>query len=121
MRIAQKKQAEEFVELLGQAHEEIRNAIEKKNIPAAMSLLADCQDGAIALGDLIENAEGERAATIPLLESYCELVYGIHQSLGAEMEAASAVWGYDSIHAARVGGGVQGDCRELSERRMGDL
>ena len=85
MRIAQKKQAEEFVEMLGQAHEEIRNAIEKKNIPAAMSLLADCQDGAIALGDLIENAEGERAATIPLLESYCELVYGIHQSLGAEM------------------------------------
>ena len=91
MRIAQKKQAEEFVELLGQAHEEIRNAIEKKNIPAAMSLLADCQDGAIALGDLIENAEGERAATIPLLESYCELVYGIHQSLGAEMEGAAPV------------------------------
>ncbi len=91
MRIAQKKQAEEFVELLGQAHEEIRNAIEKKNISAAMSLLADCQDGAIALGDLIENAEGERAATIPLLESYCELVYGIHQSLGAEMEGAAPV------------------------------
>ena len=91
MRIAQKKQAEEFGELLGQAHEEIRNAIEKKNIPAAMSLLADCQDGAIALGDLIENAEGERAATIPLLESYCELVYGIHQSLGAEMEGAAPV------------------------------
>ncbi len=91
MRIAQKKQAEEFVELLGQAHEEIRNAIEKKNIPAAMSLLADCQDGAIALGDLIENAEGEGAATIPFLEGYCELVYGIHQGLAAELEGGNPV------------------------------
>lgn len=91
MRIAQKKQAEEFVELLGQAHEEIRSAIEKKNIPAAMSLLADCQDGAIALGDLIENAEGEGAATIPFLEGYCELVYGIHQGLAAELEGGNPV------------------------------
>jgi hypothetical protein len=91
MRIAQKKQAEEFVELLGQAHEEIRSAIEKKNIPAAMSLLADCQDGAIALGDLIENAEGEGAATIPFLEGYCELVYGIHQGLAEEMEGGNPV------------------------------
>ena len=91
MRIAQKKQAEEFVELLGQAHEEIRSAMEKKNIPAAMSLLADCQDGAIALGDLIENAEGEGAATIPFLEGYCELVYGIHQGLAAELEGGNPV------------------------------
>lgn len=91
MRIAQKKQAEEFVELLGQAHEEIRGAIEKKNTAAAMSLLADCQDGAIALGELIENAEGEQAATIPILEKYCELVYGIHESLAAEMDGGSSV------------------------------
>ena len=91
MRTAQKKQAEEFVELLGQAHEEIRGVMEKKNIPAAMSLLADCQEGAIALGDLIESAEGESAATIPILERYCELVYEIHQSLAAEREGGSPV------------------------------
>ena len=91
MRTAQKKQAEEFLELLGQAHEEIRGAMEKKNIPAAMSLLADCQEGAIALGDLIESAEGESAATIPILERYCELVYEIHQSLEAELDGGSPV------------------------------
>ena len=72
MRKAQKKQAEDFVELLGQAHDEIRKEIEKKNIPTVLSLLADCQEGAMSLGELIEKTEGEDAATIPLLERYCE-------------------------------------------------
>ena len=79
MRKAQKQQAEDFIKILGEAHDEIRKAIEKKNISAALSLLADCQDGAIALGNLIEAAEGEGFATIALLESYCEQVYRIYE------------------------------------------
>lgn len=75
MRKAQKQQAEDFIKVLAEAHDEIRKAIEKKNIPAALSLLADCQDGAIALGGLIEKAEGEDFPAIALLESYCEQVY----------------------------------------------
>lgn len=81
MRRAQKKQAEDFVKLLSEAHGEIKAAIEKKNFSAAQGLLADCQDGAIALGNLIEAAEGEGFATISLLESYCETVYHAHEEL----------------------------------------
>ena len=81
MRKAQKQQAEDFIKILGEAHDEIRKAIEKKNISAALSLLADCQDGAIALGNLIEAAEGEGFGTIALLESYCEQVYRIYGEL----------------------------------------
>ena len=81
MRKAQKKQAEDFVELLGQAHDEIRKEIEKKNIPTVLRLLADCQEGAMSLGELIEKTEGEDAATIPLLERYCEELYRIHEEL----------------------------------------
>ncbi len=81
MRKAQKKQAEDFVELLGQVHDEIRKEIEKKNIPTVLSLLADCQEGAMSLGELIEKTEGEDAATIPLLERYCEELYRIHEEL----------------------------------------
>ena len=81
MRKAQKKQAEDFVELLGQAHEEIRKEMEKKNIPTVLSLLADCQEGAMSLGELIEKTEGEGAPTIPLLERYCEELYRIHEEL----------------------------------------
>lgn len=81
MRKFQKSQAEDFMELLAQAHEEIRNKTEKKDIPAALTLLADCQDGAVALGNLIEEAEGEGTGTIPILEKYCELVYQIYRNL----------------------------------------
>lgn len=84
MRREQKKQVQEFVELLGQAHEEIKKQIEKKNPAAAMDLLAQCQEGAIQMGSLIEATEGDGAPTIQLLESYCELVYGIYGELGQE-------------------------------------
>lgn len=82
MRKAQKKQAEEFVELLGQVHDEIRKAVDAKNYGLAMSLLEQCQEGAIKLGNLIELTEGEGFITIPLLEDYCELIYIIHEEIG---------------------------------------
>ncbi len=81
MRKAQKKQAEDFVELLGQAHEEIRKAVEQQNIQTALTLLADCQEGAVSLGGLIETTEGQDAAVIPLLEEYCEVLFNIHTKL----------------------------------------
>ncbi|MCI9142615.1 MAG: hypothetical protein HFH87_08345 [Lachnospiraceae bacterium] len=101
MRRAQKRQAEDFVKLLAQAHDEIRKEIGKKNRTAAMDLLAQCQEGAVQLGNLIEKTEGEEATTIPLLEAYCELVYRIYEEIncgtdegreekGAEARGASA-------------------------------
>lgn len=79
MRSAQKKQAMEFVELLSRAHKEIRKAMEGKNQTAAMELLEQCQDGAIELGNMIEESEGEEFATVHLLEDYCELRYQFHE------------------------------------------
>lgn len=84
MRKMHQRQAVEFVKLLEQAHNEIKNAIEKKDISAAQSLLADCQEGAVQLGTLIETTEGEGFVTIPLLEAYCEVVFQIHEELGAD-------------------------------------
>lgn len=81
MRKFQKEQAENFIQLLGEAHEEIRANIEKKNYEPVLVTLADCQDGAIALGNLLEVAEGENCTTIPLLEKYCELVFRIHTDI----------------------------------------
>lgn len=81
MRRAQKKQAREFIKLLGQAHEEIKRAIEKQNRNVSLELLQQCQEGAIELGSLIEKTEGEDFETIPLLEDYCEQIYQIHQEI----------------------------------------
>ena len=81
MKKAQKRQAEDFIKLLSQAHDEIKKLLESRQYGAAMELLGQCQEGAVSLGDLIEKTEGEGFQTIPLLEVYCELVYQIHEEI----------------------------------------
>ena len=81
MRKIQVQQAIEFVELLEQAHNEIKRSIENKDILAAQSLLIDCQNGAIQLGTLIEKTEGENFKTVNIIEEYCEVIYQFHQKL----------------------------------------
>lgn len=83
MRKVQKKQLEELCRLMDQAHDEIRKAIEGKNMPVAMRLAGDCQEGAVTLGNLIEKTEGKSCAVIPLLEEYCELTYRIQEELAS--------------------------------------
>lgn len=84
MRKAQKRQAEDFLELLGQVHQEIKLAIAEKNIAVAQELLGQCQQGAIELGGLIEKIEGEGFVTVSYLEKYCEIVYGMYEEISAE-------------------------------------
>ena len=79
---AQKKQIEEFLKLLRKAHQAIKKEIEKKNDTTVMDLLQQCQDGAIQVGEMIDNSEGEGSVTIPLLENYCEVVYQVYEELG---------------------------------------
>ena len=62
MRKAQKRQIEEFTTLLKQAHKEIKRCIETHNTAAAMDLLAQCQEGAVRTGELIEKTEIGRAS-----------------------------------------------------------
>lgn len=77
MRICQRKQVGEFVRLLEDVHNEIKRALDCRNIEMAMELMRQCQDGAFKLGTLIETVEGKGLATIVLLEDYCELTYRI--------------------------------------------
>ncbi len=81
MRKAHKKRAENFIKLLEQAHLEIKKFMEAKEDAIAMDLLAQCQEGAIGLGNLIEHEEGEGFVTIPLIEEYCEVAYQLHEKL----------------------------------------
>jgi hypothetical protein len=81
MRKAQKVQAGKLVELLSQAHDEIKKSLELNKFNMASDLLAQCQEGAIELGNFIEKFEGEDCATVRLLESYCEMVYTTHEEI----------------------------------------
>lgn len=81
MRKAQKLQVEDLVKTLEEAQVQIKKAIEKKDISLALDLLENCQTGAITLGTLIEESEGEGFITVVLLEEYCEQIYQIHEGL----------------------------------------
>ena len=82
MRKEQKKQAEEFLAVLTEAHVEIKKQWQKHAFTKVQELLQQCQQGAIQLGNLIENMEGEDFVTIRYLEDYCETVYQIYEEAG---------------------------------------
>lgn len=81
MRKAQKEQAQSFLHLLAQAHEKIKKTMELRDDPSAIDLLEQCQEGAIELGNMIEDSEGEGFVTVHLLEDYCELIYQVHEEI----------------------------------------
>lgn len=89
MRKAQKKQIEDLLALLEQAHNEVKRFVENKNFDEAMELLGQCQDSAVQVGELIEQTEGENAPTIAKLEEYCETLYEIHEELSSDESAVS--------------------------------
>ena len=45
-----------------------------------IGLLADCQDGAIAIGNQMENVYGEGLESVHALESYCEILFHLAES-----------------------------------------
>ncbi len=81
MRKTQRNQADNFINLLGRAHGAVKKAIMADKNSIAMDLLEQCQEGAMELGGLIEDAEGEGTKIISLLEDYCELVYQIYEQI----------------------------------------
>ena len=81
MRYAQKKCAEDFLQILERAHTVLKKPVPDGQCEAVCGILNDCQQGAVILGNMIEQSEGEGFPTIPLLEEYCEAVYRIHGQL----------------------------------------
>lgn len=64
-----------------EAQNEIRRLIEENDTSSAGELLAECQEGAVKVGEMIEDSEGEESAFVRLLEEYCEKVYELHEGL----------------------------------------
>lgn len=91
MRKREKNRLLEIMDTLSGAVGEIRQFIGSSQEEEAVSLLADCQEAAIAIGNAIEQAEGAGTRTVSLLEELCELIYGCASSipLGGSGTAAS--------------------------------
>lgn len=75
MRKKQKNELQKIISTLQQAINSIGGLFQAGNMQKLSSLLADCQDAAVAVGEAIEQSEGEGTATVRFLEEFCELLY----------------------------------------------
>ncbi len=116
MRRVKKEQAENLMITLREAHGETRKALMENRTQDALSILADCQDGAIALGTMIEESEGEGFSTVSLLEEYCELTYRVHEGImeGGDENADGACGGLDSL-LAKISSSIEDDIKVRKE------
>lgn len=75
------KQMLELAQLLSEAHEEIKKALDADDGATALSVLEQCQQAAVSIGTTIENEEGEGFVTVSYLERYCETAYQLYEEI----------------------------------------
>ena len=71
----------EMAGTLNEAHEAVRDQMNKGNYNAVIELLRHCQECAISMGTTIESSEGLGFVTVSLLERYCEIVFEIADAI----------------------------------------
>ncbi len=81
MKKDQKSQIEDCINSLFQAHEEIKTALRQRNYGTVKSMLGECQEFAVSIGESIERLEGKEHATVRCLEEYCELLFHVYEEL----------------------------------------
>lgn len=92
MRKAQKQEIMEMIQTLYEAHNEIKNDIDKKNYVPAQDMLIQCQECAITLGTAIETMEGEGFVTVSHVEAYCDVVFHCHEELNDSNISANKIY-----------------------------
>ncbi|MDR2554273.1 MAG: hypothetical protein LBC64_02485 [Fibromonadaceae bacterium] len=75
MRKLHQKQILDLLKTLDKAIDEIKRLLKNNQTPAAINLLADCQDGAVNIGEFIEEIQGEGTKTVGLLVEFSEMLY----------------------------------------------
>jgi len=89
MRKHTKKRCSELISTIEEAHAQIIKFIEANDATHTTALLGDCQDAAVAIGNLIESQEGEGTEAVKLLEDYCETLYHINEDITKEQNSNS--------------------------------
>ena len=102
MRKKQKKKLLSCVDSLREVHKEIKEAIQKKAYAAALNMLADCQELAIAVGENIEQSEGAGHATVSLIEAYCEVLFRVSEEIQHKQEVDKSDFSENDVNENRV-------------------
>ena len=109
MRKAQKQDIMDMLQTLHEAHEEIKNNIDRKNYILAQDLLSQCQEGAISIGTAIEAFEGEGFVTVGYIETYCDVVFKCHEELNGSDANANKLYKNLKKQLLRVESSVKND------------
>ncbi len=82
--VSLKEQAQAFLPLFCEAHEEVKKKAENADGQSAAAILGECQETAIQLGGMIDERLGEGNAVVGILEQYCEFVFKFYTVLTGE-------------------------------------
>lgn len=96
MRKFQKQQILDVIQSLHMLHGEIKDSLNGKGYETAQAALADCQEAAIQIGEVIEQIEGTGTQAVSCLEQYCENVY----QTSVQVEEISAQKAYESLEGS---------------------
>lgn len=89
MRKYQVEQIKKHISGLYDVQWEIKHCMEEKTYQTADELVIACQELAIQIGNFIEQVECEGHVTVSHLESYCEVIFQVHEALQAGDETNS--------------------------------
>lgn len=89
MRKYQVEQIKKHISGLYDVQWEIKHCMEEKTYQTADELVIACQELAIQIGNFIEQVECEGHVTVSHLESYCEVIFQVHEALQAGDEVNS--------------------------------
>lgn len=81
MRKYEKVKILEIIENLTEAHKSIVDFMLSEDNASVASMLTECQDVAIEIGNFIEEHEGEGHISVSSLEAYCETLFSIFESI----------------------------------------
>lgn len=81
MRQVKKREILNFIDGLRQAHGEIMEALRKHELASVQTMLAECQEFAVELGNAIEETEGENCVTVSYVEEYCETLFRVFEEI----------------------------------------
>lgn len=109
-----KSYAQEMLWLFGVVRENVVQAVCQENPDFAMELLEDCQEGAIAFGNKIEEIKGRGYVTVGILEQFCEVLYIIHEMLAENGNIYAADKMFEEI-LTRLSDSVQ---KDIIERKV---
>lgn len=98
-----------MVQTMHQAHDEIKENIDRKNFILAQDIVRQCQECAISIGTAIEKLEGEGFITVPFIETYCDILFTIYEELNGSDANANKIYKNLKKQLLRIENSIKND------------